>query len=103
MANGTYGSKKPAFITSNDVDIFYSYRPTRSTEDTNSSVFKQLDSNILYTVDAETSEGMSLGKLPGLYNLRLPLDTFGRVGFYTVYIKPREIKTSMLICFNWND
>lgn len=97
MANGTYGSKKPAFITSNDVDIFYSYRPTRSTEDTSSNVFKQIDSDILYTVEATSADGnLNLGTLPGVYNLRLPLDIFGRVGFYTVYIKPKEIKTSII-------
>ena len=96
MANGTYGSKKPAFITSNDVDIFYSYRPSRSTEDTNSSTFKQLDSDILYTVEAMSSENVNLGTLPGVYNLRLPLNVFGRPGYYTVYIKPKEIKTSIV-------
>ena len=96
MANGTYGSKKPAFITSNDVDIFYSYRPSRSTEDTNSSTFKQLDSDILYTVEAMSSENVNLGTLPGVYTLRLPLNVFGRPGYYTVYIKPKEIKTSIV-------
>ena len=97
MANGTYGTKKPAFITSNDVDIFYSYRPTRSTEDTLSNVFKQIDSDILYTVEATSTDGsLNLGTLPGVYNLRLPLDVFGKVGFYTVYIKPKEIKTTIV-------
>ena len=29
--------------------------------------------------------------MEGLYNLKLPLEYFNRKGFYTVYIKPREI------------
>ena len=29
--------------------------------------------------------------LDGLYNLNLPLNKFNKKGFYTVYIKPKEI------------
>lgn len=29
MATGTYGTKKPANITADDADVFYSYRETR--------------------------------------------------------------------------
>ena len=29
--------------------------------------------------------------LEGLYNLKLPLQYFNKKGFYTVYIKPKEV------------
>lgn len=96
MSNGTYGTVKPAFITPNDVDIFYFYRPTRSSESTNFSEFKKLDSSLLsqVTFDA-SSEGISDNVLPGMYDIKLPLNIFSEKGFYTVYIKPKEIKATI--------
>lgn len=93
--NGTYGTKRPAFITSADVDIFYSYRPNRNTDDSNFSSFVKLNSDILSTVDA-SNNGVSLGVLPGVYNLKLPLDKFGEPGIYTIYIRPKEIDATIL-------
>ena len=98
MANGTYGTKRPAMIAAGDVDIFYHYRPSYSTEDANFNEFKQLSSGLLSPVDGEYSEdgnGQIL-TLPGMYNLRLPLDVFGEKGIYTIYIKPREIFTRII-------
>ena len=95
--NGTYGTKKPAFITSSDVDIFYSYRPNRNTDSSDfSGGFKQIDSDILSTVNAEDTNGNSVGVLPGMYNLKLPLDKFNQTGIYTIYIRPKEISASIL-------
>ena len=88
--NGVYGTKKPAFITSADVDIFYYYRPTRSTESADFTEFKPLDSECLMTTNYNSEV------LPGMYNLRLPLNLFGSKGFYTIYIKPKEIYTTIL-------
>lgn len=96
MANGTYGTKKPAFITSDDVDIFYHYRPNRNTDDTNFGNFKQIDSNILSPVTAENEGGTTIGTLPGMYNIKLPLDKFTNKGIYTIYIKPKEITTNIV-------
>jgi hypothetical protein len=36
--------------------------------------------------------------LGGLYNLVLPATTFNRVGIYTLYIRPAEIRTRILDC-----
>lgn len=94
--NGTYGTKKPAFITSSDVDIFYTYRPNRNTDSSEFSGFVKLDSDILSTVDVKDDMGNSLGVLPGVYNLKLPLDKFSVTGIYTVYIRPKEIDATIL-------
>lgn len=90
MANGVYGTKKPAQITSEDVDIFYYYRQTRSSE-SNMNGFEQLDSKILHNTYVNNGEEV----LPGMFDLRLPLDKFKEPGIYNVYIKPREIKTNI--------
>lgn len=34
-------------------------------------------------------------RLPGMYNLSLPTSIFGQVGFYTVYIRPKEINATI--------
>ena len=91
MANGTYGVKKPAFITEADVDIFYYYRPNRNSEAPDFSEFKKLTDPGVFSLcycDGEI--------LPGMYDLKLPVDKFGRKGIYTIYIKPKEIMTSIL-------
>lgn len=92
MANGTYGTKRPAQVTAEDVDIFYHYRPSYSSDDANFTEFKQLDSGILTQASGSYSDTTVLN-LPGMYNLRLPLNEFSKVGVYTVYIKPKEIFT----------
>jgi hypothetical protein len=33
--------------------------------------------------------------LPGMYNLTLPVNEFNKKGIYTVYIKPKEIRTTI--------
>lgn len=97
MANGTYGTTRPSLITSNDVDIYYFYRPTRSSESPNFANFKKLDSSLLSTTSIEQSDNeVSDSILPGMYDFKLPLDIFSEKGFYTVYIKPKEIKCKIL-------
>ena len=90
MANGIYGTKKPAQITSDDIDIFYHYRPTRSSE-SDMNGFEQLDSKIL----SQSQVGDTTNVLPGMYDLRLPIDKFKTPGIYTVYIKPKEITANI--------
>ena len=93
MANGTYGIKKPATITANDVDILYFYRPTRGSDSPDFKGFKKVEdpSTMLYSCQKENNLNIN-----GLYNLRLPLEIFGRKGIYTIYITPNEIETTIL-------
>ena len=95
--NGTYGTKKPAFITANDVDIFYFYRPTRSTDDMDfNDGFKKVSDPSKVLTACSYMANSSLAQLPGMYNLKLPVDTFGIPGIYTIYIKPKEINATIL-------
>lgn len=94
--NGTYGIVKPSLISDieQDIEIWYKYRPTRNSEDTTYRTFRKVanpTSMLSYSeVVSEDSENDDL-RLPGMYELSLPVSIFGRTGFYTVYIKPREI------------
>ena len=98
--NSTYGNVKSAFINpQKDVEIFYHYRPTLNSEDISYKNFKKIEdvSSVFTTVEIEDSAKNANGEpfpnaiLPGIYNLSLPVNIFGRKGFYTVFIRPKEI------------
>lgn len=93
MSNGTYGTRIPSTVNIDDIEIYYTYRPTLSSTDSNNLVFKKLNSNILVPARRENDGKMQDSVLEGMYNLHLPMSEFGKKGFYTVYIKPREIRT----------
>ena len=93
--NNVYGTSRPANITEKDVDIFYHYKPSRSEDDATFVNFKKLDSRLLSKTKASDDTGKSFD-LPGLYNLRLPLNIFNEKGIYTIYIKPKEIETNII-------
>lgn len=98
--NSTYGNVKSAFINpQKDVEIFYHYRPTLNSEDVSYKNFKKIEdvSSVFTTVEIEDGAKNANGEpfpnaiLPGIYNLSLPVNIFGRKGFYTVFIRPKEI------------
>lgn len=99
MANGVYGTNIPTSISNdliaNYVDIVYSYSRTRNSTDVEGSKFEKLSSDNMKNVvlsKSETNDNM----VDGLYNLKLPTDTFGKKGFYTIYIKPKEIPVTIM-------
>ena len=96
MANGTYGTRRPASITSEDVDIYYYYRPSRSEVSPDFQAgYKKIGSEILSPCKMDAAGGTS-AVLPGMFTLRLPLDKFGKQGIYSVYIKPREVSATII-------
>ena len=95
MATGAYGLQIPVYISNVDipnlVDISYCYHETRSFDSLSRANFKHLDSGIL-TVSKRDMEGNIDEYVEGMYNLQLPLSEFNKKGFYTVFIKPKEIQ-----------
>jgi len=89
MASGTYGITIPANVDVNrDVDIFYAYHESRNSDDIENTRFVKLDAGYLTKVyDSANNE-----EVEGMYTLRLPMSYFNRKGFYSVYIKPRELQ-----------
>ncbi|MCD8208169.1 MAG: hypothetical protein LUD72_09565 [Bacteroidales bacterium] len=93
--NSIYGIVRPATIdVSKHVDIFYNYRPTRSTTDEAYSNFTKADdpASMLSCGTVDTNDAIvdNDTRLPGMFNLSLPVSIFGNVGYYTLLIKPRE-------------
>lgn len=96
MATGAYGLQIPVYLKNVDipnlVDISYCYHETRSFDSLSRANFKHLDSGIL-TVSRRDRENSDVDEyVEGMYNLQLPLSEFNKKGFYTVYIKPKEIE-----------
>lgn len=96
MAIGAYGTTIPINIANVDipnlVDITYCYHETRSYDSITNAEFKHLDASILTQAKREQTEDDVDGYIEGMYNLQLPLSEFNKKGFYTVYIKPKEIE-----------
>ena len=92
---GAYGTTIPINIANVDipnlVDISYSYHESRSFDSLTNATFKHLDSSILTQAVREVEDGDADKYVEGMYNLQLPLSEFNKKGFYTVYIKPKEI------------
>jgi hypothetical protein len=99
MANGLYGANIPALINDNDitkyVDIYYNYSETRNSSDVESSYFTKLDAENLKNVALTTDDDTTDTIVEGLYNLKLPSNVFGSKGFYTIYIKPKEVAVTI--------
>ena len=93
-ANGIYGTNVGAMVNSSDVEIFYSYSPTRNYDDVNNSNFIQMESTLLTNsiIDNDDASLRYDNIIEGFYNLKLPLEYFNQKGYYTVYIKPKEYK-----------
>ena len=98
---GSYGTTIPIYIDRGDidnvVDITYAYHATRSYDSLSDSAFKKLDTAVLTPAEREMSgdDDYKDKFVEGMYNLQLPLSEFNRKGFYTVYIKPKEIPATI--------
>jgi len=102
MAISSYGTIRPADVSPEDVEIILNYTPSR--DDTNNFVLTKLDAQSIlrpYFNNSQTnpsSPNPNVEILGGLYNLRLPAEQFNQLGIYTLYIRPAEIRTSILDC-----
>ena len=93
---GAYGTTIPINISNVDipnlVDISYCYHETRSYDSISDTKFYKLESSILTQAIREQDDSDVDKYIEGMYNLQLPLNAFNKKGFYTVYIKPKEIE-----------
>ena len=99
MAVGSYGTIRPADVSPEDVEIILNYTPSR--DDTNNFVLTKLDAQSIlrpYFNNDQTGGNANIEILGGLYNLKLPAEQFNRIGIYTLYIRPVQIRTTLLDC-----
>ena len=98
MATGTYGIVRPADISPDDVEIFYHYTPSRDKVG-NANLIKLDPNAVLIKID-NPNKGQSnvtnFEVFGGMYTLKLPVANFSTKGFYTIMIKPVEIRTTIV-------
>jgi hypothetical protein len=101
MATGTYGVVRPADITPDDVDIFIHFTPNRNSLGDVTITKLENPSDYLIPIDdpSKGDSGINTFQLfGGVYTLKLPVSEFGAKGFYTIIIKPVEIRTRIVDC-----
>lgn len=94
--NGVYGTTVPSNVTSDMIDIYYAYHATRNSDSVRDAVFTKLPDNIITKSVFEGNDSAIDSVLEGMYTLKLPMQYFNTKGFYTVYIKPKEVSASIL-------
>ena len=102
MSQGTYGIVRAADVTPDDVEIFYHYSPSRDTIG-NTSLIKIANTNdVLIKLDnpnkVDSGNITATELFGGMYTLKLPTTIFSAKGFYTLIIKPVEIRTKIVDC-----
>ena len=99
MAVGTYGNIRSADVSPEDVEIILNYTPTRDETD-NFTLTKLNAPSILqpYYNNNNTGGSPDVEILGGLYNLRLPAEQFNALGIYTLFIRPAQLRTTILDC-----
>ncbi len=100
MAVGSYWIIRPADVSPADVDIFYHYVSGRTASA--EVQFEKLDNSqdILTPVfhNANTGGNADTEILGGLYNLKLESTRFSELGIYTLYLRPKQIRTTVSDC-----
>ncbi len=96
MAVGNYGTVRPADVSLDDIEVFLHYTASRN-ELGDTSLTKLVTSEVLSQINNpnNTSQIEIFG---GTYTLTLPSTIFTDKGFYTIIIKPVEIRTKILDC-----
>ena len=99
MAVGTYGNQRPSDVSPADVDILYHYVADRTA---NAVVtLSKLDATTILTPvyhNDNTGGTPNVEILGGMYNLKLDSSVFTDLGIYTLYIRPKQIRTTITDC-----
>jgi hypothetical protein len=99
VATGNYGTIRSADVSPDDVEIILNYTPSR--DETDNFILSKLDAKSVlrpYFHNSATGGNNGVEILGGLYNLKLPADQFNKLGIYTLYIRPAEIRTKITDC-----
>lgn len=99
MSIGSYGTIRPSDVSPEDVEIIMTYTPSRDVTD--DFTLTQLDAQSIlrpYFNNSETGGNAGVEVLGGLYNLTLPAQQFNNLGIYTLYLRPAQIRTTIIDC-----
>lgn len=97
MATGNYGTIRPANVSPDDIDIFYTYSPSRDVPPV--GPVRVLDANIVLSqFNNPIPVNGTQTILPGLYNMNLPSELFSAKGYYTIMVRPKQYYTTLSDC-----
>lgn len=95
---GSYGNKRPADVNPADIEVVVIFNKTRNSTD-NQVMRKYNGADVIRPIlHNDETGGNTVEILGGLYNLKLPKELFNQKGFYTVYIRPAQIRVDILDC-----
>lgn len=94
MGIGVYGIKRPADVDPSDIEVIVLYSKNRNATEAQ-KVTKLNGTDVIKPVFDPTN---TLEVLGGMYNLELPKSVFNAKGFYTVYIRPAQIRVQIEDC-----
>ena len=78
MSSGVFGTVRPAnIVPSRDVEIFYHYTPSRGETSNSFNGYKKMNAGECLV---RVSEDSSNTVINGLFQLRLPVNTFNKKG-----------------------
>lgn len=98
MSLGLFGVKRPADVQPSDIEVIVIYKQSRDIN-SDTTITKLLGTDVISPVFSnEDIGGSDIEILGGLYNLTLPNDIFNEKGFYTVYIRPSQIRVKIEDC-----
>lgn len=93
--SGTYGTVRPADVLPQDMEIFVHYTPNRGV--TSNVTLNKLDPTSIISQSVNPN-GNGIELFSGLYTLNLLSNQFSKKGYYTIIIKPIEIRTKIADC-----
>jgi len=92
-ALGVTGIIRPATVDLEDIEIFYSYTADRINKPSN---FIKL--NTADVIEKKYIDDEKIEIFQGFYTIKLPDVIFSDLGFYTLYIRPKQTYTTILDC-----
>lgn len=96
MASGNYGTVRPADVSLDDIDVFLHF--TKSRNEIGDTKLTKLDTyEVLSEIDNPNNTN-NVEVFGGMYTLTLPSNIFTQKGYYSIMIKPKEIRTQILDC-----
>jgi hypothetical protein len=98
MAIGVYGVKRPADVDPSDIEVIVIYTKTRNSTEIQ-TVTKLFGNQVIKPMMSSADlGGTDVEIMGGLYNLTLPRDVFNQKGFYTIYLRPAQIRVKIEDC-----
>ena len=96
MANGNYGTVRPADVSIDDIEVFLHF--TNSRNNVGDTELTKLNANEVLSEVTNPNNSNNIEVFGGMYTLTLPSSIFTQKGFYSIMIKPKEIRTKILDC-----